>query len=95
MAEQAGDATPSEVQRLLSANRWDADQVRDDLRGHLARHLGAADAVLLVDETGFLKKSDKSVGVQRQYSITSGQIENSQVGAFSAYAGDKGRTLLR
>ncbi len=94
LAEQAGDATPDGVQRLLSTYRWDADQVRDDLRDYVAEHLGGADGVLVVDETGFLKKGDKSVGVQRQYSGTAGRTENSQVGVFLAYAGVKGRTLL-
>ena len=65
LAEQAGDATPDGVQRLLSTYRWDADQVRDDLRDYVVEHLGDADGVLVVDETGFLKKCDKSVGVQR------------------------------
>ncbi len=94
LAEQAGDATPDGVQRLLSTYRWDADQVRDDLRDYVAEHLGDADGVLVVDETGFLKKGDKSVGVQRQYSGTAGRTENSQVGVFLAYAGVKGRSLL-
>ena len=84
LAEQAGDATPDGVQRLLSTYRWDADQVRDDLRDYVVEHLGDADGVLVVDETGFLKKCDKSVGVQRQYSGTAGRIENSQVGVFLA-----------
>ena len=94
LAEQAGDATPDGVQRLLSTYRWDADQVRDDLRDYVVEHLGAADGVLVVDETSFLKKGSKSVGVQRQYSGTAGRVENSQVGVFLAYAGARGRTLL-
>ena len=94
LAEQAGDATPDGVQRLLSTYRWEADRVRDDHRDYVVEHLGDADGVLVVDETGFLKKGDKSVGVQRQYSGTAGRIENSQVGVFVAYAGIKGRTLL-
>ena len=94
LAEQAGDATPDGVQRLLSTYRWEADRVRDDHRDYVVEHLGDADGVLVVDETGFLKKGDKSVGVQRQYSGTAGRIENSQVGVFLAYAGVKGRTLL-
>ena len=94
LAEQAGDATPDGVQRLLSSYRWDADLVRDDLRDYVIGHLADADAVLVVDETGFLKKGNKSVGVQRQYSGTAGRIENSQIGVFLAYAGAKGRTLL-
>ena len=62
LAERAGDDTPYGVQRLLSTCRWDADLVRDDLRGYVMEHLGGADGVLVVDETGFLKKGNKSVG---------------------------------
>ena len=94
LAEQAGDATPDGVQRLLYNYRWDADLVRDDLRDYVVEHLGDADGVLVVDETGFLKKGEKSVGVQRQYSGTAGRIENCQIGVFLAYASAKGRTLL-
>ena len=94
LAEQVGDATPYGVQRLLSTYVWDADLVRDDLRGYVVEHLADADGVLVVDETGFLKKGDKSVGVQRQYSGTAGRIENCQIGVFMAYAGASGRTLL-
>ena len=94
LAEQAGDATPYGVQRLLSTYRWDAALVRDDLAGYVVEHLGDADGVLVVDETGFLKKGNKSAGVQRQYSGTAGRIENCQIGVFLAYASAKGRTLL-
>ena len=94
LAEQAGDATPYGVQRLLSGYVWDADLVRDDLRQYVIEHLGDGDAVVVVDETGFIKKGEKSVGVQRQYSGTAGRIENSQVGVFLAYASAKGKTLL-
>ncbi len=94
LAEQAGDATPDGVQRLLSTYRWDADLVRDDLKGYVMEHLGDADGVLVVDQTGFLKRGNKSVGVQRQYSGTAGRIEDSQVGVFLAYASAKGGTLL-
>ena len=89
-----GDATPDGVQRLLYNYQWDADLVRDDLKSYVIRHLADADAVLAVDETGFLKKGDKSVGVQRQYSGTAGRIENCQIGVFLAYASARGRTLL-
>ena len=94
LAEQAGNATPDGVQRLLSTYRWDADLVRDDLRGYVVEHLGDERGVLVVDETGFLKKGIKSVGVQRQYSGTAGRIENSQVGVFLTYATAQGRVLL-
>ena len=72
LAEQAGDATPYGVQHLLSSYIWDADLVRDDLRDYVVEHLGDANGVLVVDETGFLKKGNKSAGVQRQYSGTAG-----------------------
>ena len=94
LAEQAGYATPDGVQRLVYNYRWDADLVRDDLRDYVVEHLGDADGVLAVDETGFLKNGDKSVGVQRQYSGTAGRIENCQVSVFLAYASVNGRTLL-
>ena len=82
------------MQRLLSTYRWDADLVRDDLAGYVVEHLAGADGVLVVDETGFLKKGNKSAGVQRQYSGTAGRVENCQIGVFLAYASAKGRTLL-
>ena len=64
------------------------------MKSYVVEHLSAADAVLVVDETGFLKKGEKSVGVQRQYSGTAGRIENCQIGVFLAYASARGRTLL-
>ena len=94
MVHTFGGATPDGVQLLLYNYQWDADLVRDDLRSYVIEHLADADAVLAVDETGFLKKGDKSVGVQRQYSGTAGRIENSQIGVFLAYASASGRTLL-
>jgi SRSO17 transposase len=94
LAEQLGEAAPDGVQRLLRTARWDADAVRDDLRAYVVEHLGEAQAVLVVDETGFLKKGDKSAGVARQYSGTAGRIENCQIGVFLAYASDKGRAFL-
>jgi SRSO17 transposase len=78
------------MQRLLNHARWDADEVRDDLRGYIVEHLGDPGAVLVVDETGFLKKGAKSAGVQRQYSGTAGRIENCQVGVFLARSGPAG-----
>ena len=74
--------------------RWDADLVRDYLRDYVVEHLGDVHGVLVVDETGFLKKGNKSVGVQRQYSGTAGRIENCQIGVFLTYASAQGRTLL-
>ncbi|MCP2353493.1 SRSO17 transposase [Nonomuraea thailandensis] len=94
LAEAAGESNPLGMQRLLNAARWDADAVRDDLRAYVVEHLGAADGVLVVDETGFIKKGDKSAGVQRQYSGTAGRIENCQLGVFLAYATSAGRTLV-
>src|SRR5262249_13716526 len=93
LAEQAGEATPDGMQRLLSTAGWDADAVRDDLRAYAVEHLGDPAAVLVVDETGFLKKGAKSAGVQRQYSGTAGRIENCQVGVFLAYAARDGRAF--
>jgi SRSO17 transposase len=94
LAEQAGDATPDAMQRLLNHAEWNADAVRDDLRDYVMEHLGEDAAVLVVDETGFLKKGSKSAGVARQYSGTAGRIENCQVGVFLAYATPAGRTFL-
>ena len=82
------------MQHLLSTYVWDADLVRDDLRDYVVEHLGDVHGVLVVDETGFLKKGNKSVGVQRQYSGTAGRIENCQIGVFLTYASAQGRTLL-
>ena len=82
LAEYAGDATPDGVQRLLAVYHWDADQVRDDLQGYVMEHLGDPGGVLVVDETGFLKQGQKSVGVKRQYSGTAGKVENCQIGVF-------------
>ena len=82
LAEAAGDATPDGMQRLLNHAAWDADGVRDDVRDYVVGHLGDADGVLIVDETGFLKKGTRSAGVQRQYSGTAGRVENCQLGVF-------------
>ncbi len=94
LAEAAGDPTPDGVQDFLSRMRWDADAVRDDLRAYVIEHLGDPEAVLVLDETGFVKKGSKSVGVQRQYSGTAGRIENCQVGVFLGYAGRHGHALI-
>src|SRR5919205_792254 len=94
LAEQAGDRTPDAMQRLLNHADWDADAVRDDLRAYVLEHLGDERAVLVIDETGFLKKGSKSAGVARQYSGTAGRIENCQIGVFLAYAAPAGRTFI-
>ena len=86
LAEQLGEATPDGVQHLLARAGWDADAVRDDLTAYVAENLGHADGVLVVDETGFVKKGVQSVGVARQYSGTAGRVENCQVGVFLGYA---------
>ncbi len=94
LAEHLGDPTPDGVQHLLARADWDADAVRDDLLGYVREHLGHPDGVLVVDETGFLKKGTKSCGVARQYSGTAGRVENCKVGVFLGYATKKGRALL-
>jgi SRSO17 transposase len=94
LAEHLGDPTPDGVQHLLARADWDADAVRDDLLGYVTGGLGHPDGVLVVDETGFLKKGTKSCGVARQYSGTAGRVENCQVGVFLGYATKKGRALL-
>ena len=94
VAEEAGEATPYGMQHLLDRARWDPDGVRDELRAYVSETLGDGAAVLVIDETGFLKKGTKSVGVQRQYSGTAGRVENCQVGVFLSYASTKGACLL-
>jgi SRSO17 transposase len=94
LAEAAGDAVPDGMQRLLNFYRWDADAVRDDLRSYVVAHLGDSRAVLVPDETGFIKKGRTSAGVQRQYSGTAGRVENCQLGVFLAYAAPAGRALI-
>lgn len=94
VAELIGDADPYGVQYLMGRADWDPDAVRDDLRGYVVEHLGDPDAVLILDETGFLKKGTKSAGVARQYTGTAGRIENAQVGVFLAYASPHGAAFL-
>ncbi|SNR95746.1 SRSO17 transposase [Haloechinothrix alba] len=94
LSEQIGDATPDGMQHLLRKAVWDHDGVRDDLRDYVVEHLGDARAVLVVDETGDLKKGTRTVGVQRQYTGTAGRIENSQVAVYLTYATDAGQALI-
>ena len=94
LAEAGGDATPYGIQHLLGRASWQADDLRDALCAYVVAHLGDPDAVLVVDETGFLKKGDRSAGVARQYSGTAGKVENCQIGVFLAYASRLGQTLL-
>src|SRR5260221_10204676 len=82
LAEEAGAGTPDGMQRLLNASRWDVDAVRDDLVAYVREHLADPAAILVIDETGFLKKGAKSAGVQRQSSGTAGRRENCQIGVF-------------
>lgn len=94
LAEMMADATPYGFQHLLGRAVWDVDALRDGLRTYVRDHLGSPDAVLVIDETGFLKKGSHSAGVARQYSGTAGRIENSQIGVFVAYMTSAGQTLI-
>jgi SRSO17 transposase len=94
IAEHRGAATPDGLQHLLSRAKWDADAVRDDLRGYVVDAFGDPNAILVVDETGDLKKGLHSVGVQRQYTGTAGRIENSQVAVYLTYAAPRGHALI-
>jgi SRSO17 transposase len=94
VAEQIGDADPYGVQYLMGRSAWEPDAVRDDLRDYVVEALGDPDAVLILDETGFLKKGTNSAGVARQYTGTAGRIENAQVGVFLAYASRHGTAFL-
>jgi SRSO17 transposase len=94
LAEQIGDARPWRTQRVLSHVQWDQDAARDICRDYVIEHIGSPDGVLVIDETGFLKKGTHSAGVARQYSGTAGRIENCQIGVFLAYASRKGHALI-
>ncbi len=94
LAEQAGEQVPDGMQRLLNGSGWDADGVRDDVRDYVIEYLGDPDAVLVLDETGFVKKGTRSAGVQRQYTGTAGKKENCQVAVFLAYAAPDGVALI-
>lgn len=94
LAEELGEHGPRGVQRLLGEADWDEDGVRDDLQTYVIEHLGEESGVLVVDETGFVKKGKKSAGVARQYSGTAGRKENSQVGVFLLYASSRGAAFL-
>jgi SRSO17 transposase len=94
LAEAVGDETPYSTQQFLYRAQWEADAVRDDLREYVVTHLGDDQAVLVVDETGFVKKGAHSAGVKRQYSGTAGRIENCQIGVFLTYASRRGQTFL-
>ena len=86
IAEHAGHKSPDRLQHLLRAAVWDEDGITADLRGYVTEHLGEQDALLIVDETGDLKKGNHTVGVQRQYTGTAGRTENAQVAVYLTYA---------
>ncbi|HEY6591750.1 MAG TPA: IS701 family transposase [Actinomycetota bacterium] len=94
IAEHAGDATPDGMQHLLAGAVWDEHAVRDDVRDYLVEHLGDPEAVLVVDETGDLKKGASTVGVQRQYTGTAGKVDNAQVAVYLAYATGAGHGVI-
>jgi SRSO17 transposase len=94
VAEICGESTPYGFQYLLSRADWDADAVRDELRSYVMQHLGDFTGVLVLDETGFLKKGEHSAGVARQYSGTAGKVENCQIGVFLSYASSLGHALV-
>jgi SRSO17 transposase len=94
IAEHAGDDSPDGMQHLLARAVWDEDAVRDDVRAYLVEHLGDPAAVLVIDETGDLKKGTSTVGVQRQYTGTAGRIENAQVAVYLVYATDAGHAMI-
>ena len=94
IAEHAGDATPDGMQHLLAGAVWDEHAIRDDVRDYLVDHLGDPEAVLVVDETGDLKKGASTVGVQRQYTGTAGKVDNAQVAVYLAYATGAGHGVI-
>lgn len=94
LAEALGEPTPYRIQHLLGRARWEADGLRNDLQQYVVDHLADPEAVLVIDETGFLKKGRHSAGVARQYSGTAGRVENCQIGVFLAYATVHGQTLI-
>ncbi|WP_445517383.1 IS701 family transposase [Streptomyces sp. NEAU-174] len=94
IAEWAGETSPHSMQHLLCRAVWDADGVRDDVREYVVEHLHDEAAVLVVDETGDVKKGTRTVGVQRQYTGTAGRIENSQVAVYLVYAGEQGHAAV-
>ena len=88
MSEILGESTPYKIQQFINRGRWSADELRDVLQNYVKEKFGNKSAVLVVDETGFLKQGKMSAGVQRQYSGTAGRIENCQIGVFMNYATD-------
>src|SRR6187551_1273159 len=93
-AEAAGDPGPWRQQAILGRGRWDADALRDIVRDYAVEHLAADDAVLVIDETGFLKQGRASCGVGRQYTGSAGKITNCQIGVFAAYVSRQGHAFI-
>jgi SRSO17 transposase len=94
VAQAAGERAPDGMQRLLNQAVWDEGGVREDLRGYVVEHLGAPDGVLVFDETGDIKKGNHTVGVARQYTGVTGQVENCQVSVHAAYVSSRGQALV-
>ena len=94
LAERIGDPGPWRIQAVLGRGRWNAEAARDLVRTYVIEKLGTDDGVLVVDETGFVKKGEHSAGVARQYSGTAGRIENCQIGVFLGYASHRGQALI-
>ena len=93
-AEAAGDPGPWRQQAILGRGRWDADELRDIVRDYVIEHLATDDAVLVIDETGFLKQGKASCGVARQYTGSAGKITNCQIGVFAAYVSPRGHAFI-
>src|SRR3712207_6971359 len=93
-AEAAGDPGPWRQQAVVGRSRWEADALRDLVRDYVVEALAAPDAVLVIDETGFLKQGNASCGVKRQYTGSAGKITNCQIGVFAAYVSDKGHAFI-
>lgn len=94
IAEHVGEPGPGGMQHFLNRARWDTDGVAADLREFVVDHLGEPDAVLVIDETGDVKKGDRTVGVQRQYTGTAGRIENAQVAVYLTYTARAGHAMI-
>ena len=94
VAEAAGEKTPTGMQRLLNDAVWDEAGVREDLRSYVVTHLGADDGVLVFDETGDIKQGNHTVGVARQYTGVTGQVENCQVSVHAGYVSSRGQALI-
>ncbi len=94
LSEQLGEHTQYRIEQFLYRGSWDADEVRDQLRGYVCEHLGEQNGVLVVDETCFLKQGQHSVGVKRQYNGTAGRVGNCRIGVFLTYASQNGHCMI-